>query len=281
MTKYLLTDWEINGYNDSDFMCTYYDDSTKEVKSHTYGTTRFAAPTMIGWNNNVSSVDIDDEVCLMPTREVVESARVWLEEYIFNRMVAADKLLVDSPDVENLHEGLSVRLTADCRYQLTTSEPCIKCSGSGNWVNPKNAADKRECFSCKGTGLHITGKLKDANGKLVYEKLAAGTFGSVVDWKSFGQFYANGYNKPNRQNTTVQFKLLSGKIVRASLEKLRLNREYLSIEELRASARKQSYSYEFSKIYPRSAWDTHNFAREVAKTPIEAFYLNIVRGNSP
>jgi len=31
MSKFLLTDWEINGPSDSDFMCSYYDDVTNTI----------------------------------------------------------------------------------------------------------------------------------------------------------------------------------------------------------------------------------------------------------
>jgi len=263
--KYLLTDFELNGYDDSDFMCTYWDDQAKVVKAHCYGTTRAAAPTMIGWNRGISSVVIEGEVCFMPTAEVVEEARQWLEAYIFDRLECADVRLVDEPDVQDLHQGLMVRLKKDCRYQLNTTEPCQKCGGSGKWTNnPRNPQDARDCFGCKGTGQHVTGKQKDANGKLCFERLTAGMFGTVIDWRSFGQFFANGYNKPSRHNTTVQFRLEGGRVVRASLENLRLHREYKTHAELRERARSLSFHYEFSAIYPRHAWDTHNFARQVA-----------------
>jgi hypothetical protein len=266
MSKYLLTDFELNGYDDSDFMCTYYDDVKHEVHAHMYGTTRCAAPTNIGWANGVSSVIVDGEACLAPTAEVVESARIWLEEHIFSRMVREDQRLVDEPDVPHLHVGLQVRVKEACKYALTTSQPCNKCSGSGKWINPKNSQDARDCFGCKGTGQHVTGKLKDDKGKQVWEKLVPGMFGSVVDWRSFGQFFSNGYNRPSPHNTTVQFRLDDGKIVRAGLSKLRLHRDYKTAQELRERANRLSLSYEFSGIYPGHAWDTHNFARAALET---------------
>jgi hypothetical protein len=264
MTKYLLTDWEVNGYNDSDFVCTYFDTVDGKVHTHTYGSTRYPSATNIGWNNGVSSVVIDGEACLYPTIEVVELARVWLEEYIFQRMLAADKLAVDEPQVKDLHEGLQVQVKEACRFQLTITEPCNKCSGSGKWINPHRPTDERACFGCKGTGKHFAGKAKDAAGKLVYVKLEVGTSGSVIDWASFGKFYANGYNHPGPSNTTVQFRLESGNVVRAGLSKLRLHRNYREEKWLHEKARECSYSYQFSAIYPRHAWDSSNFAHAVA-----------------
>ena len=221
MTKYVLTDWEINGYDDSDFMLTYWDTDSKKMGTHLHGSTRFggcicskenALPDqpagsssyhlcakleyqgagMVPGGEGHYVVKEPGEWLLMPTAAIVEEARLWLEEHIFQRLTAADKLLVDEPEVKDLHEGLEVRLTADCKMQVNTTEPCQKCAGTGKWVNPKKPADKRDCFACKGTGQHFTGKAKDANGKLVFERLTTGMPGTVVDWTSFGQFYARG-----------------------------------------------------------------------------------------
>ena len=32
------------------------------------------------------------------------------------------------------------------------TEPCSKCSGTGFWQNPYDDGDRRQCFSCDGTG---------------------------------------------------------------------------------------------------------------------------------
>lgn len=74
----------------------------------------------------------------------------------------------------------------------------------------------------------------------------------------------NGYNQPGRENTTVQF-CVDGRTVRASLEKIRLHREYQDKDSLREKAKSLSFNYQFSAIYPKHAWDTHNFAAQVAK----------------
>lgn len=291
MAKYILTDWEINGYDDSDFMLTYWDDEAKAMGSHMHGTTRFggcicskegalpeAPKGSTGYHlcaklNYVSEppapgryeIKEQGSWLLMPTAEVVEQARLWLEEHIFQRLTALDKLLVDQPDVSDLRAGLEVRLLLDCKMQVNDTEPCNKCSGTGKWVNPRNSADKRDCFACKGSGQHVKGKLK-VGGKLQFEKLTAGMYGAVVDWRSFGQFYRNGYNQPNRNNTTVQFRMSDGRMARASLEKMRLHRDYASPDSLRAKARDLSFSYQFSAASGHKfAWDTHNFAVQVGR----------------
>jgi hypothetical protein len=266
MSKFLLTDWEINGYSDSDFMCSYYDDVTNTIGFCEYGTTRFATATNIGINaDGTTTVVVDGDFLRMPNAEVVEQARQALSKSIFHRLRDADRNLVFLPDVPDLHVGLQVRLTGKARMQIRESSPCNKCSGTGKWVNPRNAKDERDCFSCKGSGQHVGAKVKGEDGKQAFKELPEGLRGAVVDWRSFGQFYASGYNKPGRDNTTVQFRTESGEIVRASLSKLRLDRNVKTDEELASTADKLSYGYQFSALYPRHAWDTHNFAAQVAQ----------------
>lgn len=266
MSKFLLTDWEINGYNDSDFMCSYYDDVANVIGFHEYGTTRFAAPTNIGINaDGTTSVTVDGEVLRMPNAEMVEKARQVLEDRILALMVDADRRLVDEPDVDDLRDGLRVRLTEKAKMQVRTSESCQKCNGSGKWTNPRNPNDKRDCFSCKGSGQHVGAKVKGDDGKQVWEVLPAGISGVVVEHRSFGTFYARGYNRPNRHNTTVSFRTDGGKVVRAGLSKLRLDRDYESVDAMRERAKRASFNYGFSALYPRHAWDTFNHAARIAK----------------
>lgn len=272
MSKFLLTDWEINGYNDSDFMCSYFDDVTNTIGFHEYGTTRFPSPTMISIGGGLTSVVVDGANLLVPDAAVVEKARLVLADRIFDKLKAANRKMVGEPDVEDLKAGIKVRLLEKARMQLRESSSCNKCGGSGKWINPRNASDQRDCFACKGSGKHVGAKLKDENGKQAYKELPAGLVGEVIDWGSFGQFYASGYNKPNRNNTSVQFRTSDGEVVRASLSKLRLDQDYSDDLWLYDRAEKLSYNYGFSALYPRHAWDTHNFAAQVAKAaaPIHA-----------
>lgn len=269
MSKFVLTDWEINGYDDSDFMLSYYDDVTNSIGTSCYGSTRYPSSHNIGINaDGTTSVTIGDDILKLPNAEVVEKARLVLEEYIFQTLTAAEKGTVERPNVKDLREGLRLRLAEDARMQVREHSPCQKCGGSGKWVNPRNDNDKRDCFSCRGTGQWAGDKAKDENGKQKWEKLPAGLSGVVVKWSSFGQFYANGYNQPDRHNTSVQLRTDEGKVVRASLSKLRLDREVEAPEMIRQKAKELSFNYQFSKFYPRHAWDSRNFAAEVAKPPI-------------
>jgi len=47
--------------------------------------------------------------------------------------------------LKDLHIG------AEYDYLLSTGK-CLKCEGSGKWINPYKAGDIRECFACRGTG---------------------------------------------------------------------------------------------------------------------------------
>ena len=269
MSKFILTDWEINGYDDSDFMCSYYDNVAKTIGFTCYGSTRYPSASAISIGGGTTSVVVDGSNLLYPDAEVVEEARQLLQKLIFEKLVAADKRLCDSPDVEDLSKGLKVQLISSARMQLRASESCNKCSGSGKWINPRNANDKRDCFACKGSGQHVGAKVKNEDGKQAYEVLQSGLVGEVVDWTSFGKFYANGYNKPNRDNTTVQIRIEGGRVVRASLSKLSLERGYRSPEELQERAKDLSLNYNFSALYPRFAWDTTNFALHVVAQGIK------------
>lgn len=267
MGKYLLTDWEINGYDDSDFMCTYYDDVADVIGAHCYGTTRAAAPTMIGISaDGTTSVEIGGDVLRLPTKEIVERARIKLEDFIFGLLEREEQRRVHDPDVKDLTQGLRVRTKIECKNQMSLDVDCDKCGGSGNWTNPRNDADKRECFACKGSGVKRGPKLKTEDGKPKWEKIPAGTTGMVIRWGSFGTFYRNGYNQPNPDNTSVQFRTDEGKVVRSTLKNLRMDRECKTAEELRVIAKDMSFGYGFSRIYPRAAWDTYNHALMIAKS---------------
>lgn len=279
MSKFILTDWEINGYSDSDFMCSYFDEEQNLIGYHCYGSTRFPSPSGIVINADGStSVEVFHDLLWMPTPTIVEKARLVLEDNIFHVLTANDKRKVDEPDVNDLHEGLLVVLNSDVKNQVRAQDPCQKCESTGKWTNPKFPADKRDCFACKGTGYHKGDKLKTDSGKLVWDIIAVGTAGKVIGWTSFGRFYANGYNHPDRHNTTVQVKTADKKVFRSSLKNLSLSCGYQPPSDLRTRAKEMSFSYNFSSGYPKHAWDSRNFAAEVAGKKPEPSSIAVIYG---
>jgi hypothetical protein len=272
MSKYLLCDWEQNGYDDSDFLCIYYDDATNTLHTHTYGTTRFAAPHTYGIVEGRTSIEVRGEDLLVPTPAVVERARRVLADRIFHLLTQAEVRLVEQPEVKDLVPGLAMRVATTVRNQAVEKIPCDKCHTTGRWVNPRNASDLRECFSCKGEGFHKGEKLKGPDGKQLWEVVAAGTEGEVTSWHSFGQFYRNGYSRPDRTNTTVRLRTSDGKVVKAGLSKLQLARPLFSVVSLHHQAEKLSYNYQFQGgCGEKCAWLTRNLAKEVMMEAQEAY----------
>lgn len=290
MSKYVLCDWEINGYDDSDFMAIYYDDANGTLTAYLHGSTRFGGcichkegglpeqPKGSSGFHLCAKLDYEPngqgsgsykvremaEWLLSPTSAVVEAARKVLEEKAFLALTAADKLLRDTPDVGDLVKGMKLRTTASVRNQVNVTEPCRKCNGTGKWENPRNSADKRDCFACRGQGTHKVGKAKTEEGKLKYDIVPAETVGEVVDWGSFGTFYRNGYNQPGRHNTSVILRREDGTTFRAALEKCRMERDYATPEHLRNRAVQLSYNYHWpGATGSKCAWLTRNFGAEV------------------
>ena len=245
MTTYKLCEWEINGRDDSDFMMSIYNDETDKIETVCVGSTRYAGG--FDYGNSI-----------MPTAEVVEKARLVLVEYMFQALRSAEHRDVLTPDDVALETRVS--LLEPHKNQTFKTSPCVKCNGSGSWVNPKNPSDSRECFSCNGYGELQGEKIKDANGKLVWDKFPAGLSGVVKYCGAYGTFYRTGYNQPGRGNRTVKFVTDEGKMVKAPLSKLRLAKEPMTDEVLRQRAESLSHGLHFGAMHPRFTWYDKNYA---------------------
>jgi hypothetical protein len=245
MALYQLGSWEDNGYNDSDFFAAVWNSETNQVEAVLTGTTRG------GMDNPLAGK-------LSPLNdEVLEAARVWLENHIFGIIRKAEEFDILQPS--NVNAGQRVRLLENHRNKEReeNQEPCRKCNGSGKWVNPHNSSDVRECFACKGKGYHAKSTVKKG-GKFV--TIPAGTAGEVVWCGAFGTFYRNGYNHPNRFNRSLIVKLDDGRKVNVPLEKCRLDKEPMADAELRERARTLSYDYQFCRAVGMKAWESSNEA---------------------
>lgn len=238
-------EWEDNKHDDSDWYVVVYDARTDELRRVLVGTTRFAFPP---------GTPIPGMGPMTP--EMAARARLVLVEKNIRRMVHSETLRVEQPKIETLTRGVKVRFIEAhrCAKKEASVEQadCPKCDGSGSWVNPYKAADKRPCFACKSTGkVNRTTRTKVTEtstrtitkgknkGQVVtktspvWEDIEAGSVGEVLGQATFGTFYRNGYNEPGRHNTTVYVRLADGREVQTPASKLRLDCERPSDKTIR------------------------------------------------
>lgn len=220
--------WERNGYHDSDWYAPFWNREEKRIEVLEVGSTRFA--------NSSPGTESDYPKA---TEEDLANAEAYLAGVYFDILRRDEDLRVNAP--YPLNAGTRVRLTRDVRNREKKREECRKCNGSGHWVNPRNEEDKRPCFRCDGTGNAVVGK----TGKMI--KIAKGTAGEVISAAAYGSFYKNGYNKPNRDNTTVRVRSDDGAVWQAKADALRLDEEPASDEEIRAKAKMFAALREFSR----------------------------------
>lgn len=238
MTLYQMSsEWEHNGPDDSDWYVVVYDSEKNKLHRVCTGTTRFA--NALPQKNPYP----------LPTPEITEKAKQILTDMAFEKFSNHENGRVSRPHPESLTEGMELRVTENFKCMIKENEvsPCNKCNGTKQWINPRNSMDKRMCFACKGTGevkSNFTRK-KNSEGKQEWHKVSIGTIGKVIRWDTFGTFYANGYNKPGRNNTTVILQLEDGREVKCILEKLRLNEEPKCMREAATAYGEREDYYSF------------------------------------
>jgi hypothetical protein len=94
--------------------------------------------------------------------------------------------------------------------------------------------------------------------------LPAGTVGECIRVDSFGTFYRNGYNRPNRENSRVTLRLPDGSYQTVALSACRQNAEPMADAELMYRARDLARDCQFSTAGPyKYAWDSKNHAAEL------------------
>lgn len=260
MTLYWLTEWEHNGRDDSDWYAVLYDSEQNELRRDLIGTTRGGncipcTGRLLNGTQCITNVPDD----------IMAKAEKCLAEIIYNAIRPREHRDVFEPD--KLEEGVRVKLSEDhfARRKIFDEENCIKCKGSGKWINPRNEKDERICFACNGLGKFkrnfrlvlecnkcnfiFDRKSKEncpacnANKKdvrIVLDKVSTDTAGKVISTQAHGKFYSNGYNRPNRYNTSVIVLLDDGRELTFPLKKLRLEREPLTDEELHERAKELS-----------------------------------------
>ena len=251
--KYQICEWEDNGYHDSYFYGVLFDDATGQMSKISLGATAYACGPIPEWQDAKRA-----------TTEIAERCRLLLADYIFTSIREAEYVDVLTPSDAN--PGETLRLLEDHKRQLKAPVPCEKCCGKGFWENPRNATDRRPCFFCEGKGTVAKGDpLKDAGGKILRETILAGIILTVIKVTAFGQFYAKGYNKPDRSNRSVTGRTDAGAIVNIPLEKLRCAREPMSDPELRERASDLSHHHAYGAMFGCRAWLSANYAAAAVK----------------
>lgn len=105
--KYKLCSWECNGYQDSDWYLVLWDSEAQTVRKVEVGTTRCAA-----------GCNVEGHGYELPTPEVAEAARAWLEEAIYQTIRAAE--LRDVLEPNNAPLGSWLRLLRDYKHKVAT-----------------------------------------------------------------------------------------------------------------------------------------------------------------
>ncbi len=230
-------EWEHNGRDDSDWYVVAYDVVEDRLCRIETGSTRYAHALRLVIPGLVSM-----------TPEMAPKARAALVRMRYSWMRHAETVRVMEPAISTLKPGVRVRLTEAHRCAkktaTTTEEPCWKGCTNGQWVNPRNPKDRRPCFACKGTGkvakvtrekVRVEETTTITRGKnkgqtkvktsLAWEEIEAGSCGVAKAQSTFGTFYRNGYQEPDRSNTTIYMVLDDGREVQVPAKKLRLDCE--------------------------------------------------------
>ena len=117
MALHKLTNWEVNGPQDSDFMESYWNDETKQVEFHEVGSTRHAGGSSCSNTPPINDIDM-----------LVE-AIAWLGDFIFGQIRAAEHRDVLEPQA--VGRGDMVRLLRDVKHHKvlypagTVGEVCL------------------------------------------------------------------------------------------------------------------------------------------------------------
>lgn len=221
-------EWEHSRYDDSDFYTVVYDSEKDECRRYETWTTRFPS----------GSSPLPQLTPEIAPKALSALARVYQE-----RLTRRITRQITEPEPSELKQGMRVRFSTDHRCmrkdKTIAREECSKCGGSGKWTNPYKPSDVRQCFACTGEGERNRTKrvrAKDADGSQAWESIKTGACGEIIAWTTFGTFYRNGHNRPNRSNTTVYVRLDDGREVQAPLAKLQEDREIPPGDKIRAMA---------------------------------------------
>lgn len=249
MTRTILSEWEINGYDDSDWEAAVWNDETNRVERVLVGTTRCANKFMY------------DGISFDLNEEIIEKAVAWLRDAIFHDLKVRETNAVERPD--DLKNGDRVVLNRSKRGHKSIQVACEKCEGTGHWINPNNEDDVRDCFACNGTGFTFE-KAPKVDGKVQWETFEEGTVGTVVWVGTFRKIWHNGgYNRRGRLTLSARVRTDDGRLFSADLIDLSMYDDVMPDAEIAEYADRLSRNMQWGKaLNPRHAWDSRHYAAE-------------------
>lgn len=248
MALYLITEWENNHYDDSDFFAGIYDDETKKCKAVMIGTTRFAGGIQYPENQPL-------------TDEIVDESISWLNKSVTSDILSIHENKMEHTCYQDLFMKCEMRVNSKHRNVMFEWDSCSKClSNPGEWINPHNPKDIRICFGCNGFGIVKTKRrVKGLDGKQCWRICEPDEIGIVYKWsKNWGCVY----DKQTRYNTSCLVEFPAEKIMNVPLEKLNLILPDLTDKEVRDKMKARMRGYPFHQYLGASAWESRNYIAE-------------------
>lgn len=111
MAKYILTEWERNGYHDSDFYASYWDSETESIRCEEVGTTRCYSRT----NALIDDKGEEPGHFTLPTIDIVLQAIKKFEEFLFSKLKASNQREIMEPSSTCRNDRL--RLLSDGEFK--------------------------------------------------------------------------------------------------------------------------------------------------------------------
>lgn len=220
MTTYQVsTEWEYNGYDDSDFYVVTFNDETEELQRFEVGSTRYPADFSRTYGSLVKLADVPEDI--------------WIRaEAAYAKRAVGMLLFCDENQRkrDGQRVGETVVLTRDIQNRPRTKVDveCFKCGGKGFWQNPRNEEDKRTCFKCNGTKIAQVSKA----GKGTSITYKAGTVAEVLAvFANRSQFGTFDYG------SRATIRLTDGTIAKAPVDALMSNRAPMTREKAEEIAR--------------------------------------------
>lgn len=243
----LGADIEENGRDDSDWVAPFFNLNTREIEPHLTGTTRFAASLNF----------------LQGTSPLTPAILAEAYDFLLARALADEISMnvIDAPiqAARDLPNGTRIRLTAAHRARKAYA-PCTQCDGRGAWVNPRNPADRRECFGCHGKSVVA------ADGPA--PKAATGESGEIVGRYCRPAPY--GHRGYSRDEYTFAVRLDSGALICVSADKLALPAPHDPFTLVYERAVRRTNRWEIAKTSGYSHFLECDIAREMWEAQIAA-----------